>query len=227
MTGQERIRLAAESLNIVGFGQRLSPMQSARALPYFQELIRTWRADGRFKYAIQRVAAPFTSGTPTYTLGPGSTWDTGANVPRPSTITYAYRLDGDTEVPIDVWSEQDWENEPNKLATSSTPKAVVSYESAGPTQSVRVWPEPDVSGNLVLAFKGALRDYGLTDNVVFPELYDRAFRLELMSVLAVPFNRTLTPEQITQHTIAVTELGAANLTLPDWSSAQFIDPYRR
>ncbi len=218
MTGEARIRGALESLNIIGFGQAPTPLQTTRANVLFQELIRTWRANGFLKYALTRLPVAYVANTHTYSFGPSQTWDTGALVPRPTALRRAVRLSGDTETTVDVLDEDEWDIVQNKDETSTEPQRLVMFRTGGPSTTIRLHPKPTVSGSMVLSYKAPLPRYDLQDDLELPENYDAALRLDLMAKLAVPFNRALTAEQSFQHAVAMTDLKASNMTLPAWDN---------
>jgi len=137
--------LIARSLRTIGAlasGESPEASEQADAFSILNTMLDAWRAERLVIFKTVRSVFPLVGGTQTYTIGDGSTFDVAG--PAPTYVDRAGLIEDDTattpfEVPIQVFTEQEWARIAHKTLTSTLPEGV-RYQRLGATGTVTVWP---------------------------------------------------------------------------------------
>lgn len=190
------LRLCREGLARVG--RTGSTEQYADALNRLNDMIDAWGAERITIYVLLRTLQTLASGTASYTIGTGGT----IAIVRPATIDHAALIidlnaDPETEDPIDVYTDQEWEGIQQKELTSPYIQGIYFDHgwSAG-LATITVWPIPTIATTrLVLYTPQALTAFAdLTTNYTFPNGYAEALRYQLALRLAPEFGGLVDPQ---------------------------------
>lgn len=130
-------------------------------------------------WLVSDVSVTLTPGTASYTMGVGETIDT----PKPMRVTHAYR-DGDTDVPMDVVSRQEYISLPNK--TLQSPANLVYYSPGVSTGTLYVWPTGTSDDNAIqVTTQRPIQDFDVEgNNPDLPEEWVLLCEYELATLLA-------------------------------------------
>lgn len=135
------------ALNVVGVGETPTAAQLLICFEHLNDMIDSWGVERLTKAALLRTVKTLASGTASYTIGSGG----AIAIVRPVSIEYARLIldsgaNPKTEVPIKVFSDQDWADIFQKDLTSGRVQGV--YYDYGYDTSARgtifPWPVPDV-----------------------------------------------------------------------------------
>ena len=169
--------------------------QYNRAIQALNFMLSAWQADGLQLWARKTTSFSLTEGTINYEIGSGAT----INVNRPLKIYNAWRHDtvGNTDVPIEVVSEKEY-NEYNNKQQEGTPIALYynpRYESnsvqEGATAKGLISIYQPADANAVTAFsifinyQRPFNDFtATTDTLDFPQEWNEAIKYGLAVRLA-------------------------------------------
>lgn len=195
-------------------GRTGSSEQYADGLLRLNDMIDAWALENLTIYYMPRTTKALTSGTATYTIGTGG----NINIVRPTRIEAAALIidtsaDPETEVPIDVFTPQDWEGVRQKDLTSPYVQGI--YYDFGWTAGlarITVWPVPTIDiTSLVLYTLQALTAFAdLVTNYTFPPGYAEALRYQLALRLAPEFGGLLAQadtEKLATKALAIVKRG--------------------
>jgi hypothetical protein len=154
------------------------------ALLVLNQLIDSWDADRLMCFTLTISEFPLVVGQQVYTLGTGGDF----NIPRPARVerTSIVSLTNPAqplELPIDYYTDLDWQDQPVKIINSSLPQAVYD-DGAFPLRNLSFWPIPTQNVNTRLYCWTQLTMFDLnTTDVTFPPGYLEALRYNLATRL--------------------------------------------
>jgi hypothetical protein len=162
-----------------------------QGLSVMNDMFDAWNAERQAIFTTRSDDFPFVLGQQAYTLGTGGDFD----IPRPARIdsmsTILLEDPGNPiEVPLTMWTVDDWQNMPVKIVTGSFPLAC--YDDGGfPLRTLNFWPIPiDQPSSARIYSWQALRAQTLTSQVAFPPGYAEAIRYNLAVRIGEEFNRS-------------------------------------
>lgn len=150
------------------------------ALTVLNQMIDSWNADRLMCFTLTISEFPLIVSQQVYTMGTGGDF----NIPRPARIERASIVSltnpsQPLELPIDYYTDLDWQLQPVKIINSSLPQAVYD-DQAFPLRSLSFWPIPTQNVNTRLYCWTQLTSFDLnTSDVTFPPGYIEALRYNL------------------------------------------------
>jgi hypothetical protein len=154
---------------------------------------------------VTRVTKAIVASQASYTIG------TGGNIARarPTGITKAAVLltaaSPDLEIPIAVWSQEQWEAVSQKDLTGAQPTAIY-YNPTYPLGTIHPWPiGTDTTISLVLYLEEPVTTLATLDTALaFPPGYERMLRYRLALDMSAEYHREPSPlvVQIAQESMA-------------------------
>jgi hypothetical protein len=191
-----------QDIGVLGQQDRLQASDAQLALRRANDWIDMLALESMTVFYIRRDVQNLAANTASYTIGTGGAF----NQPRPVGIERA-RLILDknaaaanlTEVDVDVFTEQEWENVAQKGLTSPYVRGVrLDNAWTAGLATVFVWPVPTIAiTQLVLHTRLALTEFPTLDvDVTYPPGYRQFIRTNLAKQFAASWGKTLTKEQI-------------------------------
>lgn len=150
------------------------------ALVVLNQMTDGFNADRLLCFTLTISEFPLVVNQQTYTMGAGGDFD----IPRParierSSIVSLTNPSQPLELPIDYYTDLDWQDQPVKLIDSSLPQAVYD-DQAFPLRNLSFWPIPTQNVNTRLYCWTQLTAFDLnTTDVTFPPGYLEAYRYNL------------------------------------------------
>lgn len=181
-TGQALITDALKAIGVVSAGEAPTSGESDDALTALNRMIDAWAAERLSIYAVVRTTKTLASGTQDYTIGSGGS----INIVRPVSIDAAgividTTASPVTEVPIEIFTVQRWEQIRQK-ALSASPAQGIYFDKAfaAGLGTISVYPKPDVATTqLVLYCPTALTSVALATTYTWPPGYEEALMYNL------------------------------------------------
>lgn len=161
-------------------GEVPSAAEANDALMVLNQMTDGFNADRLLCFTLTISEFPLVVNQQTYTLGTGGDF----NITRPARIerTSIISLTNPAqplELPIDYYTDLDWQDQPVKLINSSLPQAVYD-DQAFPLRNLSFWPIPTQNVNTRLYCWTPLTAFDLnTTDVFFPPGYLEAYRYNL------------------------------------------------
>lgn len=165
-----------------------------QCLSVFNDMLDSWNAQRLAIFTTRSDDFPFVLGQQAYTLGQGGNF----SIPRPARIDSMSAIlltnpANPVEVPMVMWTTEDWQNVPVKKVNGSFPLGC--YDDGGfPLRTLNFWPIPTNQQNSVRIYSWqALGAQTLLSQVAFPPGYAEAFRYNLAVRLGAEFDAPTKP----------------------------------
>jgi hypothetical protein len=203
-TAYDLIRSALRLVGVYATGEALQIDDATDSLVVLNDLIDSWNAARLTIFTTKSEDFPLIGGQQTYTMGPGGDFDTArpARIDAMSAILL-FAPDNPVEVPIDMYSVDEWQLKvPVKATTGTFPQ--ICYDTGDyPLRSLNFWPIPNTTLNLVRIYSWAAlaEPAALNTPIAFPPGYQRALRFNLAVDLAAEFGVANLPPVVAQVAI--------------------------
>jgi len=175
--------LISSSMRLIGSlasGEVPTSAEASDALTVLNQMLDSWAADRLIVFTITIQEFALTPSQQVYTYGVGGNF----NAPRPARIDRASIVSltnpsQPLELPIDYYTNWDWQQVPVKNIQTTLPQAV--YDDQGyPLRNLSFWPIPTVVVNTRLYVWTALSSFAsLTTDNSYPPGYIEALRYNL------------------------------------------------
>lgn len=189
MTGNALIASALRMIGVLPVGENPDAPSSQNALVILNQMLDAWTAEQLMIFNTTIDEFTLTPGTQTYTYGTGGTF----NAVRPSKIERCSIVSLNNpaqplELPIDYWSDAEWQAVPVKIITSTLPSAV--YDDGDfPFRNLSYWPIPSIAVKTRIYRWEALTQFAnLTTDYLFPAAYIEAVKYNLAIRFAAEWN---------------------------------------
>lgn len=169
-------------------GETLSNAEAQDALMVLNQLLDSWTADRLTIFTVTINEFALTPSQQVYTLGTGGNFNIArpARIDRVSIVSLTNPAQP-LELPIDYYTDLDWQQTPVKNITTSLPQAVYD-DQAFPLRNLSFWPIPNTTVNTRIYGWQQLTQYAsLTTDVTFPPGYIEALRYNLAVRLIAEF----------------------------------------
>lgn len=219
MKASQFIANALGEIGVVGLGQTPSGEAKTLALTILQRLVNSKGAERLALYELLRTVKALTLGTRDYTIGTGGS----INIVRPLWIDRATFIQDSTatdpyEIPIGVYSEQDWQSVRQKTLDAAILYGVYFDHGltsvASPVGTISTYPTISIANTQVVLYTPkavvAFVDADVTD-YAFPPGYEEAYHFELSYQLQRPFGKPADAELKTQRDDAWTRVYRTNV----------------
>lgn len=207
MTAQEVIEAAYQELGILVSGGTLNTDDLTWGLGKLNRMLRSWSADGLNLHYRVEESFSLVSGTPSYTIGSGATFDTV----RPQTIEQAFIRDSDHDYPMGIrpaaeyWdlSEKTTEGRPIKLY----------YGFTYPDGTIYLYYVPDSAYTMHIVSQKPLITYASANTEAsLPGEYEDALVLNLAIRMASRYGKATSGELQLSAKEALGNMRALNLS---------------
>lgn len=194
MTANDVINGALRLLGILASGETSGANEANDGLISLNDMIDTWSNEKLLIYEEAYETFALNAGQQSYQ------WGTGAadfNSPRPQKLRDVnwQQVSPTTtlELPVEILNLDQWAAISIKQISSNIPTRCW-LEMTYPNATLWVWPQPSVSGNLVIWSWKQLTDIALlTTTLTLPPGYTRALRYNLALELAPEYGRQVDP----------------------------------
>lgn len=177
------LNLISSSMRLIGAlasGEVPTNAEAQDALTVLNQMLDAWAAERLMCFTIAINTFPLVVNQQTYTYGTGGNF----NSPRPPrinrmSIVSLTNPDQPLELPIDYYTDWDWQQVPVKNIQTTLPQAV--YDDQGyPFRNLSFWPIPTVPVNTIIYAWTALTQFAdLVTDYTYPPGYLEAFRYNL------------------------------------------------
>jgi hypothetical protein len=180
VTARDLIGRSLRLLGVLASGESLPADQASDGLDVLNDLLDAWRAERLTLFAQARTVTALSVGVASYTIGSGGT----INVNRPLWIDGATIVVGDEEIPIRVYTRDEWRRIAQKTLAGQ-PEGIF-YNPTFPLGTVEVYPVPAEAVSLVIYGPAeALTSVASLDTAIsMPPGWSKALRYALAVDLA-------------------------------------------
>lgn len=176
-------------LGVEASGETLDDQFYTDGIYTLNTILYQWSADGLLPVTTTETEHTLTADDGNYTIGSGGDIDTT----RPTRVLSAYIASGDTDYPVQVIAEKDYDNIGDK--TISGIPFRLYYDASYPLGTVYLWPVPSTTYVLHLTHVKEFAAYlAKTDAISLPNEYLSALGYEAALNIAPEFQ--LQPSQI-------------------------------
>jgi len=209
------LQVITDSLKLIGVtaGHEIpTSAEQSDAFARLNELIDSWGLHAQTLLVPRRDIATLVVGQQIYSVGLGLDVD----IPTPITVdavSYVVQGTPDTEVFLDLGTDQSYVAQPQKDLAGAVPQQV-SYTRTHAGGELWIWPVPSAVVDVVLYWKEPLQAFpDLVTPVTLAAGYARALRTNLAIELAPEFGRVVDPtvERMARESLA--DVKRANLPL--------------
>lgn len=186
-----------DALGLIGVQDPSEGMDATVAnlcLRRFNAMLATWSTQSLMVFTYSPTTFPLTINKQSYTIGPGGDF----NVARPIWLNKISIIPTasapNLEIPIDIDSDDDWQNVLIKSVTSTFPLEV-HPRGDYPLQMLDFWPIPTAACSVVLYLPQQLTQaISVNDDFVFPPAYEEAIVYTLATRIAPIFGIPVNPD---------------------------------
>jgi hypothetical protein len=224
-TALDLITSSLRLINVAAAGESV-PLDTANdSLMVFNQMLDAWNAERLAVYTTRADDYPLTN-KQSFTYGPGGDFNTDrpANIDAMSVIILTNPANP-VELPIELYSVQDWQNKiPVKSTTSAFP--LVCYDSGDfPLRTLNFWPIPTDANNVrIYSWQALGAPADISSSVSFPPGYAEAFRYNLAVRLGAEFSAPVPP--LVQEIAVSSFARVKSMNTPDLSiTSDFVSPH--
>lgn len=205
--------IISRALRLIGVyanGEAPTGSEASDALSVLNSLIQSFGNQSLLIFTDSGDSIPFIANQATATIGP-----TGTIVsPRPvSLLDYSYVQFGQVSYPLEVLTNQEYASIALKGLITGIPTSIY-LDTTMPNSTIYLYPIPSQAMTLNLRSNKRLATLNLTDDLVFPDGYDRMLAYCLAMELAPEYERTVTPDVRSGATAAKRVLKRTNQQVP-------------
>lgn len=204
---------AAKLIGVAYKSEALSADEAADGLVSLNDMLGEWSNDSLLIYSPTLEVFSLVSGTASYTIGSGQTF----NTTRPITIKNAFVRLSSVDYPLTIISTVEYNAIPVK-ATSGPPEYLV-YNNAYPAGTIKLYPTP-TGGSLYIESNKPFTSFAaLTTTVDLPPGWNKALRYNLALEMAPeygvePAALAIIVEQAKRSKGALKRSTSANIPMP-------------
>jgi len=210
--------IISDALADIGAIDPLEPLttaESSHGLRKLNEMLESWSNESLAVYQILQEGFATVSGTASYTIGSGATWNTA----RPLRIESAFLRDSSAnDTPLMVLNREEYDAIP--LKTTRYRPEYLHYTPSVANGTVSLIGVPDAVYTVYLNSLKALQSFAaLTTTVVLPAGYLRAIKSNLAIELAPGYNKTPSALLVKLATDSLAAIKRLNARTPKLSVA--------
>jgi hypothetical protein len=210
MTALDIINRALRLLGVIANGEAATGAEASDALSVLNSLIQSFGNESLLIFADSTDQIAVAAGQGSLTIGPsGSTVS-----PRPVRVLETTYLQlGDLSYPLVPLNPWEYNAIGLKAQTTGIPDSI--YVEAGmPNTTIYLYPVPSQDVTLVLRSNKRLATLNLTDQISFPDGYERMLAYCLAVDLAPEYDRQLRPDVLRIAVASKKTLKRANAQIP-------------
>jgi len=196
VTARDIVTRALKTLGVLAAGETPTAEDASDALDALNDMVDSWQLERLFIHEIVRTVKTLAASTATYTIGTGG----AINVTRPTWIDAARVIldlaaTTPTEIPIEVFSDQKWQDIRQKTLTSSLIQGIwFDHAWSAGLGLIYVWPIPTTGTTRLVIYAPGLAVGAFVDlntDYTFPPGYRDALHYSLAVRLAPEFGKPL------------------------------------
>lgn len=185
------LTLISSSMRLIGAlasGETPTNAESQDALMVLNGMLDSWTAERDTVFTITIATFPLTVNQQVYGYGIGGDF----NAPRPAridrvSIVSLTNPNQPLELPLDIYTDWDWQQQPVKNIQTTLPQAVY-IDNSYPLNHISYWPIPTQAVNTIIYGWTALSQFpDLVTDINFPPGYMEALRYNLAVRLIAEF----------------------------------------
>jgi hypothetical protein len=212
-SGLDFVRSAMRLIGVLSSGENATAAEAQDGIAILNQMLDTWNRESLMIYTRLISDFAFVAAQQTYTYGTGGNF----NSPRPAEIERASVVVNNSgaqplEVPIAIYTDQDWQKVSIKNTDSTFPLSVYD-DQAFPFRNLSFWPIPRDTLSFPRLYVWSLLTQfpDLSTVLTFPPGYYEAIRYNLAIRLAPEFGTSAKPEVIALAVNAISAIKAANI----------------
>jgi hypothetical protein len=168
-TINDLVKKSFRKLGVLGIGEDLENDQLVEGIEYVNRMIEVWNTENLVPFYIQREDFTLVSGTQSYTIGSGGTF----NTTRPQDIITATITENGSTYPMEIITAEEWQNIFNKENESNKPYYLY-YEANYPLGTIYLYRKPTAANTLTIASHKQIGSFAKDDSVSLPPGYEKA-----------------------------------------------------
>lgn len=194
MTGLELVTAQLKLIGAIAPDESISAAEAVDGLAVNNRMLSSWSTEGLMIYATVREEFSLVSGTQSYALGSGATFDTSRPVRIDRATIEIQSTSPVTETPLEIITVREWAEIANKDLTSDIPTHLYP-EGTYPNETLNLWPKPSATNKIVLySWKPLTQIASISTSISMPNGYEEALVYNGALRLAPEYGKTLTPE---------------------------------
>lgn len=183
------IRRALLLANVTAANESPDATMAADGLETLNDMVSDWATQKLTIPAVTRATFPLVALQGTYTIGESGTPDFSAVRPEWINNMSIIPVGNDNEIPLVLYTRDQYAAEPIKSLQSSFPTKVL-YEPTVPNGTLTFWPIPDTAPTFVLYVPTIISEFAtLTTEYIFPRGYVKALRYQLALEFCTEYGR--------------------------------------
>lgn len=205
VTALDIITNAFQDAGIIDQVESPNNKEAQTGLNRLNRLIGSWANSGNTQYERVTESFSLSSGTSSYTIGSGATFDTV----RPTKIVEAHVRQGNTDYELITVTDKQYQSIANK-DTGSLPE-YLNYTNEYPNGTINIYPQPGGGLTLYLTSEKPLTTYATTATTVdLPPGWEDALTYNLAVRLASVYGQPVSAELqgLARESKAMISLGA-------------------
>lgn len=188
-TARDLITRALKACRILAPGESPSASEAADAFMIMNMMLSSWSTDSLNIYANTLENFSLVSGTASYTIGTGQTF----NTTKPITIQTMYVRSGSIDYPITSMNDVDFANEIAMKSVRAIPY-YYNFNNNYPTSIIQFYPVPDQNYQLFILSEKPLSAIASLDTVIsFPDGWEYAIVYNLAMLLFPEYQQPIDP----------------------------------
>lgn len=202
------ISRALRIAGVLGSRETADSDQASDGLESLNDMLASWGIKRSYIYTIKLETFSLVSGTDSYTIGSGGTF----NTQRPDEIDNIVVNQGEITYPVKMINAEDYQALSSKGVNGAIPEYAY-YDKAFPLGKLYLYDTPYAGLTITIGSWQQLQQFAdLTTQYTFPSGYNRAIVYNLAKELAPEYGASLTPEaqDIARKSLA----NIRNLNLP-------------
>lgn len=216
MTALDIIKSSLRLIRVLAAGETPSADEAQGALSILNWMLDEWSNEGLMCFRQVDTTHSTVSGTASYTIGTGATWDTT----RPIRIDRAFVRDGTIDYPLEMMPGAEYQQIREKTY-SSLPRCLY-YLPSVTTGSVNLWPVPDAVYTIGISRRMPFTQFlSVSADVELPPGYAQALRYALAVELAPEYGKPFV-EFLQQ---AIDKKAILKRTNSEPKAKSYIDPF--
>ena len=177
------ITSALRKAGVLTMGETPAADDAIDCLEMLNDMIASWSNDSLIVYARTLESFPVVSGTTSYTIGSGGTFDTA----RPIRIISAYVRSATIDYPLQVINDENYADVGIK-SIGGIPQ-FLNYTNEYPLATINLFPAPTTGYSLFLLTEKQLSEFTLNQTVALPPGWKRALIYNLAMELGPEYGQ--------------------------------------
>jgi hypothetical protein len=187
-TGLDVIKRAMRIAGVIGQNETPSSSEAADGLVALNDMLALWAIDRTYAYTIDQSNFPLVSGTASYTIGTGGTF----NTTRPVKIDGAFVRINSVDYPLQEINSNDYDSIAYK--TNSNIPEFFYYDNAFPLGTITLYGVPTTGTIYIEQWHQLTQFTNLATDLTFPPGYSTAIAYNLAEFICPEYGVSLTPE---------------------------------